>query len=136
MRYDEDAVASRIDAASDWARDEAALAGLSALPLGVELSVRPASTSCSVPAITRVWINRPNVQRPREEQGKHPIFDVLLPDGRQLLVWGVQWAGLTHMVHKLDHPIMRERAVAWIETSARVFVQTEKNGPYVDAAGV
>lgn len=101
------------------------------IPLNMEDCV-----SCSVPKITRVWINRPNVQRPREQQGLHPIFDVLLPDGRQILVWGVQWAGLTLMKHELDHPVMGTRAVAWIETTAPVFVQTEKNGPFELADGV
>jgi hypothetical protein len=118
--------ASHVDAAGDWGKDEAALAEI--------LSGHP--TSCSIPSITRVWINRPNVARPREQQGQHPIFDILLPDGRQLLVWGVQWAGLTHMVHKLDHPIMARRAVAWIETSAPVFVQLTKDGAFERADGV
>lgn len=92
--------------------------------------------SCSVPDVTRVWINRPNVQVPRELQGTRPIFNILLPDGREMLVWGVQWAGLTTMQHVLDHPVMAKRAVAWIETSAKVFVQTEKNGAFEDARGV
>lgn len=117
-----DDIESRVDAASDWARDESTMEVRAGHP-----------TSCSIPAITRVWINRPNVMIPREQQGSRPIFDVLLPDGRQLLVWGVQWAGLTHMLHALDHPIMGKRAVAWIETSATVFVQTEKDGRYVNA---
>ena len=120
------------------------LRGGTARPLGAEMlpvvrpprdpadAPRPAPTSCGVPCITRVWINRPNVQRPREQQGLHPIFDVLRCDGKQFLVWGVQWAnGLTMMPHKLDHPIMGKRAVAWIETSATVFVQTEKDGHFV-----
>lgn len=92
--------------------------------------------SCSVPEVTRVWINRPNVARPREQQGQHPIFDVLLPDGRQLLVWGVQWAGLTTMKHVLDHSIMARRAVAWIETTSPIFVQVTKDGLYQDARAV
>lgn len=96
----------------------------------------PSPISCSIPDVTRVWINRPNVARPREQQGQHPIFDILLPDGRQLLVWGVQWAGLTTMMHVLDHHVMAKRAVAWIETSAAVFVQLEKDGPFEDARSV
>lgn len=79
-------------------------------------------TFCSVPGITRVWINRPNVQKPREEQGKHPVYNVLLPDGTEKLVWGVQWQGLTISRHELDHPVMGKRAVAWIETTANVWL--------------